>query len=316
MNRDDLRPVSSSYLASRQAIGFKYVRHEKLINDFLKHVGEKISGSDIGRLALDWSCLTAKPDAVAEQAFRFRVVRGFLAYIKTVFPETVVPSSGLLARPSRPRPFIFLPDHIVSLLDLAGSLKPHGSLRPCTYQTILGLLASCGLRSKEALGLRMADAMLDIDPPRLHIFETKFGKSRLVPLHHTTADRMRQYRKRRSERLAAGLADPFFVSNRGKPMTYCALKRLFRQLVTHLGISPAGGQRGPSIHSLRHFFAVQRLVLWYQQGADVRSHLPFLSIYLGHARFVHSYWYLSAIPELLTAAAERFARYAEKGGKP
>lgn len=316
MSLENLHVILSSYLATRKAIGLKDRRHRKLLDDFLDHVARKNPGGPIpAQLAVDWACSTPDSDAVASQAFRLGIARGFLTHVKTVLPETEIPPDRYLRTRRRPTPYLFSQDDVLRLLDCAGELRPRGSMLPHTYRTIIGLLASTGLRASEAVRLRVGDVRLDLDPPLLHIFETKFRKSRLVPLHSTTADVLRDYKERRSDKRAVQATDAFFISANGKSVPYYTLKNLFARLVRGLGIAAAHHQRSPSLHSLRHSFAVQRLTTWYQEGRDVQSLAPHLSVYLGHVRLSASYWYLSALPDLLNAAADRFHVYTKKEGE-
>jgi len=178
----------------------------------------------------------------------------------------------------------------------------------------LGLLASTGLRVGEALRLTLADVQLESHPPQLHVRETKFHKSRLVPLHPTTADALRRYATLRTPRDCGNASDAFFIGAQGQPLSYDALRRWFTTRSQQLGLAPILGGRRPTLHAMRHTFAVRRMQLWYQEGGDVQARLPHLSVYLGHVRPQESYWYLTATPDLLVAAAERFQGYAPTGG--
>jgi len=135
----------------------------------------------------------------------------------------------------------------------------------------------------------------------------------LVPIHETVANKLRQYAELRHRLNYDTLSDYFFVSEQGGRIRYKALYSAFQKLVSSLGIQAREGSRRPSLHSFRHGFAVNRLRAWYQQGIDVRVHLPQLSVYLGHLEPAHTYWYLSATPELLNEAAHSFAAYAMEG---
>ncbi len=315
MTLENLQFILNSYLATREAVGLKDRRHRELLEDLLEHLAKKPSAGPIpAQLIVDWACSTPDPDAVASQCARLSIARGFLTHVKSVFPETEIPPDQYLRTRRRPTPYLFSQDDILRLLDCAGELRPRGSMRPHTYRTIIGLLASTGLRASEAIRLRVSDVQLDSDPPVLHIFETKFRKSRWVPLHSTTAQVLRDYKEQRSQGRAIQPTDPFFISTGGKPVPYYTLKNLFARLVKGLGIA-AHHQRSPSLHSLRHSFAVQRLTSWYQEGRNVETLTPHLSVYLGHARLSASYWYLSALPDLLIAAADRFDAYTRKGGE-
>ena len=136
-----------------------------------------------------------------------------------------------------------------------------------------------------------------------------------MPIHQTVADQLRQYIGLRRRLNYDGLSDSFFVSEQGGRLSYRALNDTFQKLVRGLGIQTKDGSRRPSLNSLRHGFAVARIRAWYQQGIDVRAHLPELSVYLGHLEPAHTYWYLSATPELLSEAARSFAAYAITGGE-
>jgi integrase len=190
---------------------------------------------------------------------------------------------------------------------------PPGILRPYTLSTLIGLLASTGLRVGEVLRLTIADVELDSQPPVLHIRETKFQKSRLVPLHASTADQLRHYQAMRGHLRYDALSNVFFVSEKGQSLSYAALARWFTTQCQQLGIAPLHPGRRPTLHALRHTFAVERIRQWYEEGADVQALLPHLSVYLGHLRPEYTYWYLSATPELLTAAAAKFQHYAVRG---
>jgi integrase len=146
----------------------------------------------------------------------------------------------------------------------------------------------------------MADVQLKNVPSFLHIRETKFHKSRLVPLHASTADQLRYYIGMRSNLGYDALSDVFFVSEQGQALSHKALGRWFTTQCQRLGIEPLNGGRRPSLHALRHAFAIERIRQWYQDGVDVQARLPNLSVYLGHIRPQESYWYLTATPELFT----------------
>ena len=191
-------------------------------------------------------------------------------------------------------------------MQAAQQAGPRGALRPYTFSTLIGLFASTGLRAGEALRLTMADVELDREPPVLHIRETKFHTSRLVPLHASTADHLRHYQAMRRYRRYDALSEVFFISAKGTAHNYATLARWLTTRCGQLGIEPIHDARRPTLHALRHTVAVERMRRWYEAGADVRALLPTLAVYLGHVRPQDTYWYLSATPELLTAAAAKF----------
>jgi integrase/recombinase XerD len=307
MKETDLYTRLDAYLALREALGLSTRACRKLLQDFVTYLKEHDDGKPIrSELAVDWACSTSAKCGVSGQAARLGMARGFLTHLKATLPETEIPGKHLLATPRRPQPYIFSSAEISRVLKEAAQMGPRGSLRPFTYQTLLGLLASTGLRPSEAAKLLISDVHLDEQLPRLLIRQTKFQKSRWVPLHHTAAVQLRQYAQLRREMNYDALSDSFFVSEQGRQMDLYKLRYAFRCFVSRLGLESRPGQRHPTLHSFRHTFAVNRLRQWYEIGADVHALLPNLSVYLGHVNLSASFWYLSATPELLCAAAQLF----------
>jgi integrase/recombinase XerD len=264
-------------------------------------------------MALDWACSGRHGISQAGQATRLTMARGFLSHLRASEPSTEVPAFGLVASARRPQPYLLTRAQITELLDGAAHLGPRNALRPHTYRTLIGLLACTGLRVGEAVRLTIDDVRLDSDPPYLLIRESKFKKSRLVPIHPTAAVALQQYAKQRHQLGYDALSDAFFVSECGTHLVRETVWITFIRLTRRLGICPEHGGRHPTPHSLRHCFAVERLATWYSAGLDVTALAPQLSVYLGHVDPQQSYWYFTATPELLGSAAERFQHYANEG---
>ena len=203
-------------------------------------------------------------------------------------------------------PYFYTEREITTLLQAAATLGPCDSLRPYTYATSIGLLVSTGLRIGEALRLQVNDVRLDAAPPHLHIVEGKFRKSRFVPLHPTTAEKMTAYARERERQHYDALSDPFFVSGSGGLLAYPAGRATFATLLARAGIRQRASGGRPGIHGLRHTFTVGRMVEWQRTGLPLKDLLPTLSVYLGHVRPVHTYGYRTATPELLSTAADAF----------
>lgn len=306
-----LRIRLDAYLELRRALGYPTRAQERLLGDFLVFIEPwEWQGFETARLAVEWLRSSSGGLSRSAQAGRLSMVRGFLSYLRAFRPDTTVPPFGLLpgrARPRRPRLLTAL--QIRNVLEAALTLGPKGSLRPRTYYTFIGLLAACGLRGGEAVRLDRADVLLELEPPRLLVRRTKFRKSRLVPVHPTTAEALRVYAGER-DRLGYGpREEAFFLSEKGTRLTHGVAGRTFVSLLRRLGIRAPTG-KGPSLHGLRHAFAVERLRTWYREGADTRARLADLSVYMGHARIDGTYWYLTATPELLGSAAARFEAFA------
>jgi integrase/recombinase XerD len=305
-----------SYLAVREAMGQSVRPKRKLLDEFLAFVAERqpSGGGPIrAEWALDWACLLSRRRGVNGRAGRLSIVRGFLSYLRVFLPETEVPAHGLLSGPPRPKPYLFSAEEIRRMLAAALELGPRNSLRPHTYHALLGLLASTGLRVGEAIRLTVADVQLAFSPPHLIIRQTKFAKSRLVPVHATTAEQLGRYATRRQRLGYDGLSDAWLISEQGKPLCYSNLQIWFSRLLHRLDIRAPEGKRRPSLHSFRHGFAVERLKAWQEAGADVQALVPHLAVYLGHVSPRETYWYLSATPELLNAAGRSFATFSQAG---
>lgn len=167
-------------------------------------------------------------------------------------------------------------------------------------------MAVTGMRISEVLRLDHAD--VDLKQGLLTVRLTKFSKSRLIPLHPSTVKKLKRYLHRRDEFYPRHLTARFFLSNQGTPLTDCMVRWTFVKLSRQIGLRKVGDSFGPRLHDLRHRFAVTTLLHWYQTGLDVEQRLPVLSTYLGHAHVTDTYWYLSAIPELLALTKDRLEK--------
>lgn len=313
MTGADLENHLERYLELRRALGFEMRVEGRLLRDFLTFLqGRTLGESLIAQAAVEWASSRGGPNW---QSKRLSMARCFLVHLRAHLPGVLIPTPGVIPCGVRPTPYIYSEAQIAALMKEANALKPTGSLRPHTYATLIGLLASCGLRPGEAVRLRDADVEMDATPPRLVIRETKFRKSRLVPVDSSTADALRSYAATRKRLGYDGLSKAFFVSESGAPLAYSTVGATFLKIVRCLGIHGPARSFGPNLRCLRHTFAVRRLLTWYGEGMDVNRLLPNLSVYLGHAKPQNTYWYLTATPDLLTKAGSRFESYANQGGE-
>jgi integrase/recombinase XerD len=303
------------YLSLRIALGIPLGERELPLRDFVSYLAKALTdGRSYAQAAVDWTCLHASVHSIATQHFRLSLARCFLRHLKASLPEVTIPDMKVLARLRRPTPYIFSTAQLKRLMKKAGSERqPENAILPFTLQTIIGLMACSGLRAGEVLRLKVTDLSVDHAPPRLLIRLSKFKKSRWVPLHYTAYNRLVDYLEWRARMKGIELCDAFFVCNKGKPLTYSRLRQRFEELLQRNNMMPKSGPR-PTLHSLRHTFAVRRLRLWCAWKMDTRKLLPILSVYLGHKSLESSYWYLTATPELLKAASDRFEWYATEGG--
>jgi integrase len=246
-------------------------------------------------------------------ARRVKLLRTFLRWLQQFEPRTEVPDDAIFGRlPERLAPHIYSEQEIVDLLAAARQLGPTPGLRGAIFETLFGLIASTGMRISEALSLHNED--VDLKYGMLTIHQTKFGKSRQVPMHSSTVDALRRYRWMRDLASLSAQGDaPFFVGTRGRlrglPLTTHQVERVFAGLREQLGWINRGTHHAPRIHDLRHTFVVRRIVQWQTQGVDVDQAMLSLSTYVGHAMVTNTYWYLSAVPELMALAAERFESF-------
>lgn len=317
MTAQQLSERLERYLVLRRSLGFPMKQEERLLRDFVQGVGSPGPGPQaLAEVALSWACSSAKRCGPGGASRRLSIARGFLTYLRGLDAHVTVPPPQLLPGGMRPVPHIYSPAELASLMAAARCLGPRGSLRPYTMEALIGLVASCGLRAREALHLRLEDVVLSGALPHLRIAETKFHKSRLVPVHDSTAAALASYVKMRGLLSYDGLCDTFFVSERAGPLVYGSVADTFRSLTRRVGLREVPGQRDARFHDLRHTFAVMRMLAWYREGVDVQARLPELSVYMGHVHPQDTYWYLTATPALLEAAAGRFEAFACQGEQP
>lgn len=299
----DLATAVEQYLALRRALGYR-LRHETWwLPDFVSFLQKRRSPVITTALALEWACLPAHASR-SWWAHRLSAVRQFARHHSASDPRTEVPPADLLpGRAQRLTPYFYTADEVAKLMREAGRLR-----RPLTatsYETILGLLAATGMRVSEALMLDDDD--LDWEYQLLTVRSSKFGKSRHVPLHATTLAALRAYVGRRDRLRPHRRSSAFFLSSVGKRVIVQNFQLVFLRLLESTGVG-AGRDRRPRIHDLRHTFAMRIVRDWYRAGVDVERRLPWLSTYLGHVSPSTTYWYLTATPELLGAAAARAER--------
>jgi integrase/recombinase XerD len=288
------------YLQLRRTLGHKLADAHRLLPRFVTYLDARDAEFVTIEAALGWALEREMPAGSVVPADRMMLVRGFARYLSGIDPRTEVPPAGTIRHPRRwRRPFIYTDSDVLAMIEQARAVIGQ-PLRSATYQTLIGLLASTGLRIGEALRLDRAD--LDRSEGVLRIRESKFGKSRLVPLHASTVDALERYDHTRQRLLPDPSTESLFVSLRGTRVIYETVWPTHRMLCDQAGVG-AGSPVTPRIHDHRHSFAVTTLLGWYQQGVDVPSRISWLSTYLGHREPRYTYHYLSAAPDLLAHAA-------------
>jgi integrase/recombinase XerD len=296
-----LSQLVDSYLELRRSTGFRMGVQEYLLHNFASFAAERGETHIRARTAVEWA---ARAPSEGQRANRLGMLRVFARFARAEDAGHDVPSERVFsARRVRYRPFILTPDQLHELLARASKLPPAGSIRPWTFTTLFSLLAVTGLRISEALNLRLPDITED----GLLIRETKFQKSRLVPLHPTTTVGLKRYLDRR------GIAedDQVFISLRGRGIRYSGIVTVFLRLVRAMGIHPGPGKLGPRIHDLRHGFAVRESCSGDRTVVD--ANMLALMTYMGHGQIDSTYWYLHATPHMLAQVAERSEAFGKRG---
>lgn len=298
-----LRKTLTLYLETRRSLGFKLYRPGKALERFVRFVEGRGAAIITTELALEWADSSVNGN-LATRAERLDVVRRFARFCKATNPKTEIPPQRLLPyQPRRKPPYIYTDAEINELLANARILSSKAGLRRFTYETLFGLLACTGMRVGEALGLDETD--VDTTRGILTVRNTKFAKTRLVPIHASTNRILQHYAEERNRRFSGRRANAFFVTENQTRLSYEATNSMFRRLAEKAKIRTPQRDRQPRIHDFRHTFAVRILVEWYRAGLDVDAYLPRLSTYLGHTHVTDTYWYLSAIPELMQLAMRR-----------
>ena len=296
-----LQEQLTDYLTLRRALGYRLVRPEKLLRQFLVHLDDQGESVITVTVALDWARIPVNGNS-NWWAYRLSVVRGFATYLHVIDSAHEVPAADLLPqRPLRANPYLYSDAEIMALIAAADRLRT--PLRRATFATLIGLLAVTGMRVGEAINLDRGD--VDLTGGRLTVRFGKFGKTRELVLHSTTVTELRSYAQLRDRCAPATGTTAFLVSTAGTRLIYCNVHHTFRQLVESVGLRPRSSSCRPRIHDLRHTFAVRAMLDAYAAGQDGQSRLALLSTWLGHVHPASTYWYLSASPELMAVAGQR-----------
>ena len=300
---------AANYLNERRSLGFALRSTGYSITSFACYVDALNPQRPLTvEVMADWARCD-KGNNPTTWARRLLSLRPFTHYLQQFDPRIEVPDNTIFGGiGQRLAPHIYSEEEIIDLLAAARDLGPPGDLRSATYETLFGLIASTGIRVSEAVHLLNMD--VDLKQGMLTIRQTKFAKSRYVPLHSSTADALKQYQSLRNPQVKVTDETPFFVGTRGQrlgqQLSLRQVRRVFSSLRNQLGWINRGAHDAPRIHDLRHAFVVRRVMLWHAQGVDVDQQMLALSTYLGHAMVTNTYWYLTGVPQLMAVAADKF----------
>jgi integrase/recombinase XerD len=305
-----LRQAFEEYLTMRRSLGYRYQHAEIRLDKFVAFLEKKRASHVTTALALEWSLQSAP--ALAEPANRMTIIRGFARYLSALDDRNEIPPRDLMPKKlRRVRPYLLSSEQVTSLLNAARSRR--SSERPKgKYYCLFGLLAITGMRIGEALNL--TDNDVDLVEGMIHVKWSKFGKSRLIPLHPTAVVALDAYKQRRNKSLGSRMAARFFSSSIGTPLRHSTIYDVLRKVCEKAGLKKGPAGRSLRPHDLRHRFAMETLTRWYRDGKDAERLLPILSTFLGHTRVEDTYWYLTEQPELMSLAVERMNRRWENRG--
>jgi len=309
----ELQKALNEYLAVRRALGFKLEKQGRILENFVDFLQRQGAAFITRDLAVHWA-MDSPHGSPAWWASRLEAVRGFAKYRAGADPRTQIPLPGLLPhRYRRKSPYVYSDGEIRRLIGAAQQLRSPRGLRATAFSTLFGLLAVAGLRISECLNLDRSD--VDLAEGILQIRQSKFGKTRLVPLHPSSRGALKHYAALRDRVFPRPKDTRFFVSERGTRLSGSHVHTVFLKLSRRIGLRSPTALHGPRIHDFRHQFAVSALERLYRTGANVERHLPALAAYLGHVDVVSTYWYLTATPELLRLALRRSDRRRKEAGR-
>lgn len=308
-----LRTSAADYLLLRGLRGYQPHDHDWLIRDYLDFLDQE--GLTRIRItnALAWACL---PKGVSPRwrNQRLAVIRLFAAHLHASDPDLadLIPAGLLPSRVVRPAPYLYSAEQVVSLIDRAGTLRP--ALLGHTLGAIIGLMAATGMRTAEALALNTEH----IDTGQATILvRGKGGMQRLLPVHSSTIMALDRYRTTVDRLLAAApRSDALFISAAGTRAVANTIQQAFRKVAAECDLKPEPGSRQPRLYDLRHTFAVNTLIDAHRSDDGVDARVAALATYLGHRSPIHTYWYLSASPELLHLVSERVEQQIQEDRRP
>jgi integrase/recombinase XerD len=299
----------ATYVAYKQSLGMRFATEARTLKSFCRSLGDvdldRVTAAHVrafldgeGPITQFWH---RKLDAL-RGFYRFALARGYAA--RSPLPATMARCAPAFA------PYIYSEDEIRRLLAATAS-RERCNLSTSTCRTLLLMLYGAGLRIGEALSLNLAD--VDLEAGLLHIRNSKFYKTRIVPTGSDLTRVLRDYALERRQRAPTSADAPFLLTRQSRRPSRAGAEEAFKRLRDQAKVSRVGARYQPRLHDLRHSFTLARLVGWYREGADVQRLLPQLATYLGHVHISGTQRYLTMTPELLRQASLRFERYALGG---
>lgn len=295
------------YCTHRQRLGYVRCGIETGLLKFAEYLDNSgYKGPLTQELAVKWA-MASKKHCRSAWGRRLQYIYGFAKYYKAIDPKTEVPPPNLYGSIyRRPAPYIYSEKEIYNIVKFTKKLSPITGLKPITFKYLIGLLAVTGLRISEAIHLARED--VDLIHGVLTIKETKCHKSRYVPLHKTTKNALMNYSRIRDQKVPLTIAPEFFITDNGSALRLQQIEKDFKWVRENLGF-----KGHPRLYDFRHTFACKRLLQWYNEGKNVNQMMVYLATYLGHTYITGTYWYLTAIPELMSVVSIKFEKFYRSG---
>jgi site-specific recombinase XerD len=306
-----LTALTARYVSHKQPIGMRFHPEARTLRSFCRAMGD-IAVAEVAADRVQ-ACIAGTGPVTRFWHRKHEVLRGFYRFAMARGYAVSSPLPRIVPRTPHFVPHIYSLDELQRLPDATVCCEgPRGKLQPYTCRMLILLLYAAGLRISEALSLRMTN--VDLSAGVLTIRESKFYKTRLVPMSPALTGTVGEYVAQRAKQYPSQLDGPLFLTRTGTPVARHTAENIFSRLRVRAGIlRHDGGRYQPRLHDLRHAFAVHRLVCWYRQGADVQRLLPQLATCLGHVNIAATQRYLTLTPELLHEASQRFELYTREG---
>lgn len=290
------------YLSLRRSLGYKLVSDGKILNSFVSYLQDRKIEYITVENALTWAKQSTSKRP-CRWGRRLSIIRGFASYLSALDQRTEIPPAELLSsQHQRPTPYILARKDIDLLLQGALSRPNTPRILQQSLNCVYGLMSVTGLRISEVLNLRDQD--VNFAAGVITVECSKFGKSRLTPLHWSTVAVLQRYQDTRKQ-IFGDHSGYFFADQYGKPIRYDCVRYHFQKIFESMNHPNQAGKPRPTLHGLRHYFAISTITRWYESGADVQAKMPMLSTFLGHVETRDTYWYISACPDLMLAAVRR-----------
>lgn len=302
-----------SYLAQQRQLGYSLISEGRYLEQFAQFATQQGQQELSVEFALCWANKALSGSSLAITR-RFSILRPFSRYLCSLgIGSTILPSHFIGPTHRRLAPFIFTTSDIIKLMTTADKLIPSDGLRSSTIKTLIGLMASTGLRPGEAV--RLSRQAVDLNAGTLTIVDSKGWKQRTIPISFSATSALKQYEQQRNQHNPMSQTNAFFEFDDCIPLNIRSADYAFQVIRKASDLSAISNHSAPRLYDLRHTFVCQRFLLWYQAGVDVNQHIAYLSCYLGHKKVSDTYWYLTAIPELMACALNKFTTYCPTGGE-